>query len=140
MVRVYSINVSPVKGKTVSLREASLKSGKGITGDRHNGGDREVSLTAMEALALTKELEGLCTSKFSANIVTEGLDYATLHKGDVLSFGDCALELTEVGKTCYDQCPLSREGKRCLLRDSCAFGRVIREGMLRVGATVHKGI
>ena len=138
MAKVYAINVSPARGERLSLREATLIKGKGIAEDRHSGGDRQVSLMAMEALDRVKELKGLCTGRFSANILTQELDYHALHIGDILNFGDCAIELSEVGKPCHEQCELLQVGRGCPLPDACAFGRVVYEGKLRVGVPVLK--
>ncbi len=137
MVEVYALCVRPARGERLSLDEATLTAGKGLEGDRGSGGDRQVSLIAQEALEAVGAYGGLCTGRYSANIVTRGLDYAALKTGDILCIDDCIVVLSGMGKPCHEACPKTEEG--CPLPGACAFGRVIRGGTVRVGSTVTLG-
>ena len=92
-----------------------------------------MSLLSGEAEESIRKMGGLCTGRFQANIVTSGLDYATLREGTRLMVGPCALEITRVGKPCYDVCSLPQSGQTCPLPKSCAFARVSLGGTIRVG-------
>jgi molybdopterin adenylyltransferase len=137
MVEVYALCVRPARGERLSLDQAALIAGKGLKGDRSSGGDRQVSLIAQEALEEAGSYGGLCTGRYSANIVTRGLDYAALKTGDILCIDDCIVGLSEMGKPCHQACPKIEEG--CPLPGACAFGRVIRGGAVRVGSIVTLG-
>ncbi|MDD4312926.1 MAG: MOSC domain-containing protein, partial [Eubacteriales bacterium] len=75
---------------------------------------------------------GLCTGKFAANIVTDGLDYALLSTGTRLAIGSRNLEITRVGKPCYKACAIAQSGETCPLPKNCAFARVLRGGEIQI--------
>ena len=108
---------------------------QGLVGHYHQGGPRQVSLLAQEALEALSPCEGagLCLQKYAANVITEGLDYTALKTGQRLSLGDCELELMEVGKACHMECVLFRDRKSCALTTLTAFARVIRSGSVQEG-------
>ena len=100
----------------------------GVIGDHRSAKDGSVSLLSGEAEESIRSLGGLCTGKFAANIVTEGLDYARLAAGTRLMIGFCALEITRAGKPCYETCEIAQSGETCPLPKNCAFARVLRGG------------
>ena len=61
---------------TLELRETI-----GVIGDDKSERDGSVSLLSCEAEEAILTLGGLCTAKFAANIVTQGLDYHLLSAG-----------------------------------------------------------
>ena len=104
----------------------------GVTGDHKSAKDGSVSLLAREAEEQIRDLGGLCTAKFAANIVTEGLDYTLLSVGTRLAIGISEIEITRVGKPCYEACAIAQSGETCPLPKNCAFARVVRGGELRI--------
>ena len=104
----------------------------GVTGDHKSAKDGSVSLLAREAEEQIRDLGGLCTAKFAANIVTEGLDYTLLSVGTRLAIGISEIEITRVGKPCYEACAIAQSGETCPLPKNCAFARVLRGGELRI--------
>ncbi|MFZ5975443.1 MAG: MOSC domain-containing protein [Bacillota bacterium] len=139
MATVYAMSVGTTDKKRRTLTGAMLVEDKGFALDSRGGGDRQVSLAALEALEQAKQYKGLCTGKFAANIVTKGLNYSVLHAGDILRIGQCVIELTMVGKPCYQECGLAQRGRVCSLPSGCAFGRVKRSGWVRTGMAVRRG-
>ena len=103
----------------------------GVVGDHKSAKDGSVSLLSGEAERQIRSLGGLCTARFAANIVTDGLDYASLSPGAQLIIGSCSLEITRVGKPCYEACALAQSGETCPLPQNCAFARV------RCGGEIH---
>ena len=103
----------------------------GIVGDEKSEKDGSVSLLAGEAERWIRGLGGLCTEKFAANLVTSGLDYASLAAGMRLIAGETELLITRVGKSCYEACAFAEKGEPCLLQSSCAFARIVRGGTIR---------
>lgn len=139
MATVCALNVRTADKKRRTLSEAALIANKGFALDSRGGGDRQVSLMSAEAMEQAKELNGLCTGKFAANIVTKDLNYSSLRAGDILCIGECAIEITGVGKPCYEQCALHQSGSACPLPSACAFGRVKRGGRISTGMPLEHG-
>lgn len=79
-----------------------------------------VSLMAGEIVEEIKNIDGFCTKKFKADIVTEGVDYEKLSVGDLLELGDKKVRISRVGKPCFADCPV--ENKPCILNHNVAFG------------------
>ena len=104
----------------------------GVIGDCKSEKDGSASLLAREAEEQIRELSGLCTAKFAANIVTEGLDYTLLSVGTRLAIGISEIEITRVGKPCYEACAIAQSGETCPLPKNCAFARVLRGGEIHV--------
>lgn len=103
----------------------------GVIGDYKSAKDGSVSLLSGEAEEQIRGLGGLCTGKFAANIVTSGMDYAGLAPGMRLMIGSCELEITRIGKPCYEDCTIVQAGETCPLPGSCAFAGVLRGGEIR---------
>lgn len=80
--------------------------------------------------------EGLCYKKFAADLVVTSLNGVSV--GDILDFGGAEVEITELGKSCYSDCPLVGRGEACRLKKECAFGCVKKSGDIRVGAEIRK--
>ena len=133
---VISLQIKSGKGlPMVSVSTVRCIQDQGLVGHYHQGGPRQVSLLAREAVEVLSPYEGagLCLQKYAANVITEGLDYTALNSGQRLSLGDCELELTEVGKACHVECRLFRDRKACALTTLTAFARVIRSGAVQEG-------
>lgn len=101
---------------------------------------RQISLMAGEILPAIREINGLCTKRFGADIETEGLDYASLSVGDYLIFDDVCLQITGTGKRCFDDCPIRQNGQICELTSHVAFARIVRNGRLKVHASGTKAL
>lgn len=99
---------------------------------------RQLSLADGAALLEARKLPGLCTQRFNAELITEGLDYKTLASGSRLAIGDAELEISAVGKRCYDECVIHQAGEVCPLPSHCAFARVISSGYIRTGMGIEQ--
>ncbi len=77
---------------------------------------------SLAADTIVRAPEGLCSARFHADIVTHGVDYASLRVGDVLNVDGRTIRITRVGKHCHDACPLAQRGESCMLKTHCAFG------------------
>ena len=96
-------------------------------------GDRQVSLLMGERAEAIRQANGLCTARFSADIVTQGLSYAALTPGMRLTLGGCTLVIVQQGKRCFDECALHAAGASCGLPTGCAFARVETGGRICEG-------
>lgn len=130
-MRAERLTRAPEGGERVSADMLVLDESLGVLDDRRSAKDGSVSLLSGEAEKRIRSAGGLCTDRFSANIVTVGLDYAILRAGSRLKIGETELEITRIGKPCFETCALMKRGETCPLPASCAFARVVRGGTIR---------
>ena len=83
----------------------------------------ELSLMDSKAEEAIKSIEGLCTKRFHADIITKDLDYERLKSGDVILLQGKKILIQKVGKECFAECPLPKDEKPCILSCSVAFGK-----------------
>lgn len=91
--------------------------------------DREVSFLDGESrrrIDAEKNLKALCHKRFREDITLEGTDVSGFKAGDMISHGDECFEITQVGKSCFEECELYREKGPCFLASHCAFGKRIK--------------
>ncbi len=100
---------------------------------------RQICLADGKALQDARSYHGLCTQKFNADLITEGVEYAALPAGRRLFIGDAVLEITAAGKRCFDECFLRQAGETCPLPKNCAFAHVVSGGTVRIGMNLDKG-
>ncbi len=136
-MRVRQLTIAKRKGNRETVDTLLLIRGFGVSGDYRSEKDGSVSLLSSEAEQKIRTAGGLCTARFSANIFTEGLDYAMLRAGTRLAIGECVLTITKAGKPCYEACPLRQNGKTCPLPESCAFADVVSGGALCTGDSIE---
>lgn len=136
-IAIHALFYQPEKKRpAIATDSLLLIKDKGIEGDCHSGGERQVSLLGADAMHQAKEMagEGLCLNKFTANIVASGMP--VLSTGQCLISGEAIIQVTQVGKHCYpDQCELSSKGIRCPLQ-SCAYGIIKQGGRLHIGDAI----
>ena len=99
---------------------------------------RQISLADGAAIQAARKLPGLCTQRFNADLITEGLDYSSLSSGSRLIIGDAELEISAAGKRCFDECVIHQGGNVCPLPSHCAFASVISGGQIRAGMGIEK--
>ena len=99
---------------------------------------RQISLADGAALLEARTLPGLCTQRFDADIITEGLNYLNLLTGSCLHIGDVELEISAAGKRCFDECVIHQAGNICPIPNNCAFARVLSEGIIKAGMAIRK--
>jgi len=136
-MRVRQLTLAKEKGRRETVDTLLLAGGRGVSGDYRSEKDGSVSLLSSEAEQEIRASGGLCTNRFSANIFTEGLEYATLRVGTRLRAGPCTLEISRVGKPCFEACGLVQNKAACPLPRNCAFARVVSGGTLHCGDPVE---
>ena len=137
---VERIRIFPAKGAAgLELAEARLVENSGLEGDFHaDGGDRQLSLLFAESREVAGlEGEGLCLKRFKENLCIRGLVSPDVKPGTRLSAGDAVLEITCEFKHCHEECTLYKKGKHCPLSGLNLFARVVKSGIIRVGASVQ---
>ena len=135
-MRTQRLTRAPEGAPRETVESLLLDEHLGVIGDLRSAKDGSVSLLSGEAEERIRTLGGLCTAKFAANIVTAELDYAELAAGTVLSIGSAMLEITRVGKPCYEACEIAQSGESCELPKNCAFARVLCGGEIRTNEEI----
>jgi len=137
---VRAVCVSGERG--VQKREipaASLIAGHGLEGDAHAGDwHRQVSLISYGKVQKFNEGgAGVSHGDFGENLVVEGIDLGALPVGSLLECGDCALEITQIGKECHTHCQIHQKMGDCIMPREGVFARVARGGAISVGDVIR---
>ncbi len=138
--QVVAVSVSRQKGTRKTPVDAiELQVGLGIVGDAHAGAwHRQVSLLPQESLeAMLEKIPGLAPGDFAENIMTRGLDLKALPVGTVLEVGEAELAITQIGKTCHNDCEIRRLAGDCVMPREGVFCVVTRPGSVRAGDAVR---
>lgn len=142
MSKIRNIKISKVKKQPkIYLEQAYFGKNHGLEGDIHSGpGERQISILASETREKIKreKLDGLCTTKFDENVETEGIELYNYPVGTKVRMGDAEIEISQVGKKCYKECPIIQEKKTCALSKECIFAKVIKSGWVRKGDKVEE--
>lgn len=137
--RVLACCVSERKGvRKHEVDEMRLRVGLGIEGDAHAGNwHRQVSLLGNESVDLmrAKGIE-LGAGDFAENLLVEGIVLKELPVGSVLDVGACRLVVTQIGKTCHNDCEIRRLTGMCVMPTDGIFCVVVRGGTVRAGDEV----
>jgi MOSC domain-containing protein YiiM len=130
-MRAHRLTCAPKDALRETVDTLTLDEHLGVVGDHRSEKDGSVTLFSRDAEERVRDLGGLCTTKFSANIITDGLDFSRLSAGARLNIGTCELELTRVGKPCYENCAIAQSGETCPIPQNCAFARVVHGGEIQ---------
>src|SRR3989338_10810280 len=134
--KVIAVSISKTKGeKKKNVLSAELKPDFGIMGDVHAGGNRQVSLLALESIAKMQD-KGLKVNPgdFAENITTQGIYLLKLSLGDKIKVGKSAvLEINQIGKDCHNRCNIYYQAGDCVMPKEGIFARVLEGGMIQPG-------
>lgn len=137
---VLACSISEKKGtRKHPVSELKLVGGLGIEGDAHAGAwHRQVSLLGNEAVERMRErgLE-LAAGDFAENILTQGIDLPKLPIGTLLRIGTAELCLTQIGKTCHNDCEIRRITGMCVMPTDGIFCVVTRAGSIKPDDTIY---
>ena len=140
-MRIVSIAISKKKGtRKTPVDEAFISKDHGLEGDAHAGKwHRQVSFLSSESIDSAKE-QGLDVTfgDFAENIATEGIDWKTLPVGTRVRLGEAVLvEITQIGKECHNKCAIYYKAGDCIMPREGVFARVLEEGKICRGDTIH---
>ena len=142
MPTVIAIQISEKKGVPGHIvPEGLCMENGGLEGDSHAGsGNRQISLFGIESIRKMEMLgmEGLCTRRFAENITTEGISLYELPVGSRFTIGCCEFEVTQIGKSCYQNCAVFQQGADCIMPREGIFACVIKGGLIRPGDTISR--
>lgn len=139
---IEAISISSIKGVPKSnISTAFMRENFGIEGDAHAGNwHRQVSLLSTESInkMKLKGLENLIPGIFAENITTTGIDLLQLHIGNKLLIGNSAiLEITQIGKICYNKCAIFQAAGDCIMPKEGIFAKVIESGNIYVNDIIE---
>ncbi len=137
-MHIEKLQIRKSRGERIDALSLKVDCENGIKGSTPpKTPERQISLMAGEILPHIRDMGGHCTARFEADIVTAALDYSAISVGSRLLSGSAVIEITAVGKRCFDDCPIRQRGERCPLPDNCAFARIAQEGEISVGDAVE---
>lgn len=125
--------------KREKIEEAYFKKDLGLFGDiKSQGGDIQVSILSFKDRDCIEKnpSKAICMNRFHENITIEGLESVDLDLGHTLKIGETIVEITSVGKACFEECSLFKSGEKCLLSRGTIFAKVIESGKVKVGDNV----
>ena len=113
--------------------------GKGIAGDAHAGTwHRQVSLLANESVDLMRAKGiDLAPGDFAETLLTRGIDVKSLPVGTTVAVGPARMVVTQIGKTCHNDCEIRRLTGMCVMPTDGIFCVVTRGGIVRAGDEVR---
>lgn len=135
-----AVCISERKGTRKHPVEAiELKVGLGVAGDAHAGAwHRQVSLLPAEAVdSMRSVLPDLAAGDFAENILVRGIDLKALPIGTTLAAGTARLVVTQIGKTCHNDCEIRQLTGSCVMPTEGIFCVVTRSGTVRAGDAVR---
>jgi MOSC domain-containing protein YiiM len=127
------------EGKT-SVESAELVAGHGLRGDSHAGRDpdRQVSLFAIETLReIQNEGFEVPAGSLSVNLFTENIGLDSLKPGARLRIGEAVIEISEARKPCRSITKIDNRLPKRLFGECGQVGRIIKDGVARVGDEVE---
>lgn len=140
MPGILAINVGEKKGIKKPIEEGYFEVNYGLVGDVHAGnGHRQVSLLGQESIDKMKEsgIKGLCTDKFAANLIIEGIVLYELAIGAKIKIGEAILELTQIGKECHKECKIISLVGDCVMPKEGIFAKVLSAGWIKKGDKIE---
>ncbi len=138
MAEVEAVCISAKKGMVKKAQAGiDLKESWGIEGDAHAGDwHRQVSLLAGESIDQVKEiLPKLQQGAFAENIITRGIDLASIGIGNSLQIGSTVvITITQIGKECHNSsCAIKKATGDCIMPREGIFAKVVVGGRIVPG-------
>ena len=140
--KLVSINTSQEKGEIKTpVEEARLVQDHGLEGDVHAGSEvKQVSLLDTSEIRRMEGRTGvkLNPGEFAENLTSEGLDLGSLPVGTRLRVGkEVLLEVSQIGKTCHDDCVIKEKTGECIMPQKGLFFRVLEGGAIKPGDAIE---
>lgn len=137
MAKVLAVCISERKGlQKHPVEEAELLVDHGIVGDAHAGNwHRQVSLLGIDSVNKLQEkiTLQLKPGDFAENILVEGICVYKLPVGTKLQIGTALCEVTQIGKTCHNDCAIRKAAGDCVMPREGIFVKVLESGRVKPG-------
>ena len=137
MATILAVCISQQKGvQKHPVEQISLQTDWGIVGDAHAGPwHRQVSLLAQESVdnLQSKISLQLKPGDFAENILTKGIVLYQLQPGTKLRIGTALAEVTQIGKTCHQDCAIRQSAGDCVMPREGIFVKILQPGTAKAG-------
>lgn len=137
MATILAVCISQQKGvQKHPVEQISLQTDWGIVGDAHAGPwHRQVSLLAQESVdnLQSKISLQLKPGDFAENILTKGIVLYQLQPGTKLRIGTALAEVTQIGKTCHQDCAIRQTAGDCVMPREGIFVKILQPGTAKAG-------
>ena len=137
---VRAVCISDRRGiQKIDVGAATFAPDCGIVNDAHRGTwHRQVSLLANESVDLMRAKGiDLAPGDFAENVLTRGIDVKSLPVGTTVAVGPARMVVTQIGKTCHNDCEIRRLTGMCVMPTDGIFCVVTRGGIVRAGDEVR---
>mgnify|MGYP001638994379 FL=1 len=137
MATILAVCISQQKGvQKHPVEQISLQTDWGIVGDAHAGPwHRQVSLLAQESVdnLQSKISLQLKPGDFAENILTKGIVLYQLQPVTKLRIGTALAEVTQIGKTCHQDCAIRQTAGDCVMPREGIFVKILQPGTAKAG-------
>ncbi len=140
MGKVLAVCISEIKGiQKHPVEQVELRVDHGIVGDAHAGNwHRQVSLLGQESV---DKLQGKLDFKlkpgdFAENVLTQGICVYKIPVGSKIKLGTALCQVTQIGKTCHNDCAIRQKAGDCVMPREGIFVKVLEPGVVKAGDEV----
>jgi molybdopterin adenylyltransferase len=136
MNNIKAICISEKKGTAkYPCESAQLIADWGLKNDAHAGKwHRQVSILRAEDLEnFIKKAGPVAAGAFGENLIVEGIENDKIKIGQRFRCNDAVVEITQIGKTCHNDCEIKKRVGVCIMPHKGIFLRVINGGIIKVG-------
>lgn len=140
MGKVIAVCISELKGTPKrNVYKGKLIENFGLEQDAHAGNwHRQISLLSYDKVQEFKANQfEINDGAFGENLLVEGVDFKSYPIGTRFECGEVLLEITQIGKTCHNDCVIRRQVGDCIMPREGVFARVIRGGYIEVGDELY---
>lgn len=137
--KIIAISISEKKGKKNIILICQSHCRLWMEGDAHAGNwHRQISLLGIASIEhMRAQGADVKPGDFAENITVEGMVLYELAVGTHLQVGtDVILEITQIGKECHHGCEIMKQVGSCIMPTQGIFGKVLKNGTIRVGDEV----
>jgi MOSC domain-containing protein YiiM len=140
MGKVVAVCISEQKGTPkINIRKGKLIENFGLEKDAHAGNwHRQISLLSYDRVQEFKHKGiDIPDGAFGENLLVMGIDFKNYPIGSRFQCGKVLLEITQIGKTCHNECVIRKQVGDCIMPREGVFARVINGGSIEVGDDLY---
>jgi MOSC domain-containing protein YiiM len=138
MSTVVSVNISKAKGvpKEPVEKVTAIKN-YGLFGDAHafKNSHRQISFLDFDEIMDFKN--DLSFGSFAENITVSGLCNETIFLGSIIKIGNAIVKVTQIGKTCHNECNIKKLLGSCIMPKKGIFGVILKGGLIKPNMVIE---
>ncbi len=140
MGKVVAVCISEQKGTPkTNIGKGRLIENFGLEKDAHAGSwHRQISLLSYDKVQEFKhKVIDIPDGAFGENLLVKGIDFKSYPIGARFQCGEVLLEITQIGKSCHNECVIRQQVGDCIMPREGVFARVINGGSIEVGDDLY---